>query len=453
MCFSYQNYNMMKQILYGILILFVGISKLNAQYQIDIKIKGISEQKVQFAYYYEDKQYVVAEQKCDKKGNLRFSGDEDLPHGVYMIVLPDISSFFDFLITDEQRFLLKTNKENLILDMEVKGSEENRIFFDYQKKMYRLNEERQALDKLIQDSVLTDTAQISAEQKKLMAKFEAVPQKFAKTYPDSFLTKLIKTMDAPANENDLWAEVDLSEAGLIRTPFFVNVLRMHIARHIDKGADYINFENDRLLRKASANKDMEDYISFYLLNFYRSHFKQGMNEVFVHLADLYFLNDSIKTADPKMYNIIKKQRDIYHASFIGEAAKNIKVANMQGDSVYLYDIKSETVLLYFWSSACGHCEKVSEKMKPMYEQMQKKGITVFAVNTNEDYLPELKKYVEKNELPWAVYHDINDNSQYREYFYTVSAPLMYVLDKEKVIRLKLAGEDLIEAFLENLDLK
>jgi len=67
------KFEFMKYLFFLCIIFFINI--LSAQYNITVKIKNLPPQKVQFAYYFEDKQYVVAEAESDAKGVVKFKGD------------------------------------------------------------------------------------------------------------------------------------------------------------------------------------------------------------------------------------------------------------------------------------------------------------------------------------------------------------------------------------------
>jgi hypothetical protein len=61
---------------------------------------------------------------------LIFKGQEDLPGGIYMIVLPG-KKYFEMIVDKEQRFSLESDEADLVANMKVKGSKDNEIFYDY----------------------------------------------------------------------------------------------------------------------------------------------------------------------------------------------------------------------------------------------------------------------------------------------------------------------------------
>jgi peroxiredoxin len=60
----------------------------------------------------------------------------------------------------------------------------------------------------------------------------------------------------------------------------------------------------------------------------------------------------------------------------------IVLNDLQGASVNLSRLKNPTIL-FFWTTWCPYCRKEIKALNQIYPQMQKEGITVFAVNVGE----------------------------------------------------------------------
>ncbi len=414
-------------------------------YNISVKIKDANSELIQLAYYYQDKQYVVEQKKTNKNGEIIFSGKNKLPRGIYMITMPSKQMYFDILLADDQVFEIKADTTGTVEKIKIKGSEENKLFFDYEIKTAKFNSLMQELNKYNKDSLI-----YKEKHEYISNGISKIRKEYSEKYPNTLLTKLINAMDVPDEPDKLWSKIDFNETGLIRTPFFETILLTHIARNIEKGAYKIISENNILLKNASINPEMLKYIAFYFLTFYRTHQRNGINEVFVNLSDNYFLNGKIKNLDDKIIKMVKEQRDIFASSMINAKAKNVKLADMKGDSVSLYDYKSKYILVYFWSSGCGHCEKASDYMKENYKKIKRKGFEIFAINSNEKNFPRLEKYINENPMPWEIYHDFKNTSRCKEYYYAVNSPLIYVLNKERIIINKLSGHEQIIDFVKKL---
>jgi thiol-disulfide isomerase/thioredoxin len=120
----------------------------------------------------------------------------------------------------------------------------------------------------------------------------------------------------------------------------------------------------------------------------------------------------------------------------------------KGIFVSLYDIDKEFTILYFWEPDCGHCKEATPKLKAFYEKVKDDNIEVFAVCTTADK-PKWAKYIEDNKLTWINGWDPERSSHFDYYYNVQSTPIVYILDKNKIIiAKKLAVED-IASFIEN----
>lgn len=433
--------------LFSIITLLI-ISNLcySQSYHIKLKVNGLSDTKAQLAYYYEDKQYIAAEASLNNKGVADFKGDKMLPRGLYMLIIPDKRYFVDLIIADDQVFIINSDTANFAKNIRYVNCTENTVFWKYQSDMSELINEKNKLDSLIQINNSKDSLQDLKKQKKsieleLENKWKAV----AKANPNTFLSTMLNAMNATSQPKDkMWEYVNLSDSGLIRTPFFYGIIRTHIARHLERGVDRINYENDKLIALSKANHEVYRYITGYLLNFYRTFTKAGMNKVFVHIAENYFLNADDKWLNAKVKKIIRKQVDIFKASFVGMPATNLKLASSKGDSINLFDIKAKKILLYFWSSGCGHCDNATKRIKENYAKLKELGYEVVGMNTNAKSMNDYNRALNEKPSEWPQYHDLNHKSRFREYYYVASSPLMYVIDNKRIIKNKAFGDKNIE---------
>ena len=72
-------------------------------YEIAVNISGLQDSTVFLAYHLGDKQYIKDTIRLDSKGSAVFSGEEALPQGIYMIVLPG-KQYFEILMSADQYF-------------------------------------------------------------------------------------------------------------------------------------------------------------------------------------------------------------------------------------------------------------------------------------------------------------------------------------------------------------
>ena len=120
---------------FSLLISSGAIAESNPGYSIKITAKGLKEGSTcLLANYYGDKQYIKDSAKVNAKGEVIFKGSEKWPQGIYIFVPPN-KKYFDFIMDDGQNFSLETDTTDYIKTMKVKGSEENKFFYEYQNFM------------------------------------------------------------------------------------------------------------------------------------------------------------------------------------------------------------------------------------------------------------------------------------------------------------------------------
>ena len=425
-------------------LLFLKSALIGQAYEIKVHIKGAENQKAQLAYYLGENKYVKQTANFDKKGKLIFKGEKNLATGIYIIIVDN--GYFDFLIDKEQSFSLSSDTSNLIKHMKVSGSKENELFFSYQNKVIELNNKSKEIGKKIEliDKQNDSLAILKIQKKEIEDSLSGLWQELVKEQPNSYLAKILTAFN---NRNV--DKFKFSDPDLLRTPVYHTMLRLFIKKNINKSSSYIIFETKQLLNSLKPVKANYQYVANYLLNFYNSFYKIGMNEVFVSIADNYFLPKKADWFNEKQLTEINKRRNLLAQSLPGETAPELTMESNNGEYFSLHQLESNFTMLYFWSSNCGHCTTATKALKKAYSDLQLKNIEIFAVNIDKDTTKWQSK-IEKLDLQWINCQDINEVSNFREKYYVYGSPLLYFIDNKKNILSKLNGEKEIEQLIKKL---
>jgi len=83
----------------------LSFGQLKNGYEIDITISDLQDSTVYLAYHLGDKQFIKDTIKLDRAGHGIIRGQETLPQGIYMIVLPG-RKYFELLVSANQHFSL-----------------------------------------------------------------------------------------------------------------------------------------------------------------------------------------------------------------------------------------------------------------------------------------------------------------------------------------------------------
>ncbi|MGE5420345.1 MAG: DUF4369 domain-containing protein, partial [Chloroflexota bacterium] len=120
-------------------------------YLIDVTIRGLSDSAIYLGYHFGDKQYLKDTIKLDKAGKGVFTGNEALPQGIYLVVLPG-KKYFEVLLSEDQNFSLDCSYNDYIGTLKFVGSTENTAFLAYQRKWVTMQQHAGSLSKRIQNN-------------------------------------------------------------------------------------------------------------------------------------------------------------------------------------------------------------------------------------------------------------------------------------------------------------
>ncbi len=444
-------------------------------YNIKITVKGLKEGSTCIlANYYGDKQYIKDSAIVGPKGELIFKGNEKYPEGIYLL-FPPSKKYFDFVMDAEQNFSLETDTTDLIKNMKVKGSEENKFFYDYQTFMsgkqkqieplqvlYRKTKNNKDSSKLLQDK-------ISAIDKEV----KDYKLNFIKSNPKSFVSKLFKAMEEPeipeapilANgvkdstfayryyKAHFFDNLDFSDERLLRTPIFHNKIKQYMDKLTPQTPDSINISTDYLISKAQANKEVFKYVVYWLTYTYESSNIMGMDAVFVHMVEKYYVTKQAYWVDSTQLYKITNRAYTLKPLLLGKNAPAIVMQDSTGKNISLYDVKSKYTILIFWDHGCGHCKKEVPKLAELYHKsLKSKGVQVYAIET-EDKPDDWKKFIIENKLDWINVHqpDQYQRAVTKKIYDIYSTPVIYLLDEKKIIKAKRIDAEQLENFIDMLD--
>ncbi|MDX9771424.1 MAG: thioredoxin-like domain-containing protein, partial [Tenuifilaceae bacterium] len=463
----------MRRIIFIAIAIAALISETNAQgYRIEVKIDGLADTKLQLGYYHGEKTLLADTATTNSKGVAVFKGDTLLPRGMYFVVLPE--NFFELILEDNQQFGITTSIDNVNQNLKFTNSPENTAFDRYRKFLAEKQNRMGELQKQAQEQ-REATGEVD---KGLVAKIEALDSDVKTMWDEtvaanqgSMLAAIINTLkpvefpdfgipdDAPNADSLRWItsirynqkhyfdNVDFSESGLIRTPFFVGRIDNYFDRVLIPVADTIVPYADRIIERARANDDMYRFIVTHLFSKFSNSSIMGMDAVFVHIAEKYFLSGQTPWITEETKGKIAERVGDLKPNLIGQIAPNFRMASLSGGVQELHKVNAEVTVVYFWEPSCSHCKRVTPLLRDLYNKFKDKGMAVVAVYTQGE-MDKWKEYVDSNELKWINVWDPTRGSRYHKLYDIYSTPVLYILDKDKRIVAKRIGIESLERFIE-----
>jgi thiol-disulfide isomerase/thioredoxin len=118
----------------------------------------------------------------------------------------------------------------------------------------------------------------------------------------------------------------------------------------------------------------------------------------------------------------------------------------------LYGVKADYLVLVFWDVDCGHCKTEIPKLIEEYHALKKEkyDIKVFSVYTQHDY-EKWRKYIIENKLDWINVYDGVHVNNIKEKYDIYSTPVIYILDRNKVIKAKRIGTEQVKDIVKNME--
>ena len=463
----------MKSLLLALMLFIPSLFACSQTYKIDVKISDLKDSDIYLGYYYGQSTYVKDTVRLDSKGEATFKGDSLLEQGIYIIVLPS-KNYFDLLIGSDQEFSLETSSDKLMENLKIKGSKESIAFRDFQMFMMEQNKQSMEIQGRIRSlDSKSDSVKFYREQMDVLS--EKVQTHIDKTISENdgnmlgIIVKLMKNPEIPEitvpdeienkdsvrwfhsynyNLKHYFDQTDFADKRYLFTPVFHNKLETFFTKILIQNPDTIIKYIDIVAQKAEPEKDMYRYVLQYLINTFAKSDIMGMDKVFVHVAENYYLTDKVDWLDDTTIDKIKEQVAKLRFNLIGNTAQDLKMETLNGEYSRLSDINSKFTLVMFWEPDCGHCKKVVPAVYKLYHEYTRDEFDVFAVYTQTNR-EEWAKYIEEKGFDeWHNVWDQYNLTNFRFFYNIYSTPTLYLLDENKKIIAKRIGHETLKNILD-----
>jgi peroxiredoxin/uncharacterized protein YjgD (DUF1641 family) len=448
--------------------------QLQAQngYKITVQLKQYKGGMMYLAQYMGKKTYMADSAMLNDQGIAVLQGKEALPGGIYLVVFPGKTRYFEMLLDSKQEnFSVIADTTDLINKTVYKNSPENDLFLAYNKF---LSKDVTAMSKDAQALYARHTAADSASAKQVQTeigkKLQAYRSDVIEKHPGSLLTgifKMMKDPEVPAKpagadstfayryfRNHYWDNTDLTDGRLARTPVLEDKLSRYFTQLVPMEPDSINAAADEVIAMTRKDKENFKFVVWWLTSTYESSPYMGMDAVFVHLVEKYYVaGDAYWLNDEQLNKIISRAYSIA-PNLIGQQAPPLEVKDSAMKPVSLYTTKGKFTVLVFWDPTCGHCKIEVPKLDSAYNASWKnKGVALIGFKT-EGTKEQWSKFIQEHHLTgWIHAWDPDTQSNYRRLYDVYSTPVIYLLDEKKKIVAKRLGVEQLNDFIERAENK
>jgi alkyl hydroperoxide reductase subunit AhpC len=494
---------------YALLFLFfAAVAQAQSGYHLKINLKNCKDTLVYLTFYQFDKTLIKDTCTHIKNGKIEFKGAGKLDRGIYSIVGQQKSILFDFFIDEETQFLeLKSDADFLYAkDIEALNSKRENDFFNYIRFIGDQNREIESTKQAARGRIKKDSTElVSTKQKAIAAAISTYEEHFLEQNKGSYVAavlnlkrdKLLKDIPKASNgrpdsiavyryfKKHYWDGVDFQDDGMLRNPFFATKLNTYLDNVVVRHPDSVSVELDRILQKMKPETTFYKMLLGHFIYTYETSKIMGFDQVFVHLADTYFKTGKAKGIyeDETVVDKIVERSNKMKPLLLGAVAPNLYMikpeshpqigpmgfdkattseelttlyyahqAQLEKLYVKLHDIQADYLILLFWDVDCGHCQTEVPKILDEYHQFlkDKKDVKVYSVYTQYDY-EKYVKYIAEHKLDWINLYDPVHLNNIREKYDVYSTPVIYILDKNKVIKAKKIGSEQIKDIIRNME--
>lgn len=450
-------------------------------HKIEVNIPALSDTTLILGYYYNQSIHVQDTSFIDSNGTAIFEDTESLPQGLYVVYLPN-QRYFDLLIDADQHFSLTADTSDMVNSLEIEGAGQTKKFNDYQRFISSRQEQAKTLQEALQarEPNSQDAEELKEQLNEINNQVQNKWTKLIDENPGSMLGLFIKGMqeievpqfDIDDNvqnkdslqrikrfyyyKNHFFDNMPLDDKRLLRTPYFARKVEQYFSSVVPQNPDTLLAESIKIIEQARPASEMFNFLVSYLFNYANSSEYMGMDKMMVGLAEKYYLSGEADWADEEFLQKLETRVKELKPTLIGNLSHDLKMQGYTGEYHRLHEIVAPATILVFWETDCGHCKTAIPKLHDLYqEQLQSKGVKIFAVYTQGDQ-PEWGEFIEEHGLydfinVWDPYRQ----SGFRENYDIRSTPTVFVLGKDKkIIGKRISIEDLpgfIDRYIQTLE--
>jgi len=448
-----------------------------AQYNISIEIQDTKTDTLLMGYFWHGGTYSL-DTAINKKDKFVFKHKtKTLDDGIYFFSNTN-GRYCEFLINKDQNIHFKTKDENWIKNMQVKGSESERVYFDYLKKSDSLGG---LYSQIIKGRETISKKEYDEKIKILTEKNDSLKQDFIKKYPNHLLTKIlmctqplkIPHFDTIYTSNGNVDTIQMQKVGFCwyKKHYFDNVdfscgalLNTYKQVFMDsynkywdnvmkyEKADSILYYADYWISKATDQKMFEFLVRDITTRYLQSPV-MGHDKVYVGMVDRYLKTNKYNALSPSDMETNIHRADVWRNLLLGETIPDIACPIGEENTAWhhLNELENKYKILVFWSIECGHCTTEIPRLMEFYKQYGRMyNVGIFGVHTEGD-IKERDKFLKKNDIHWTNVNGLFANYDWREYFDIEKTPVVYILDKQNKILAKNISIDNIKQIMDILE--
>lgn len=445
----------MKRLSLALLLLLPLAAWSKPAYKITLQIDGNRDSMMLLCFYYAHNERIADTAFNDGNGKFVFEGDATLHPGLYFFT-NNHNRYVEFVIYNEKpNFRFHTDDRSWMMNMKVKGSRQNEIFYNFKRaseSFFREIDERKAG---------LDSAAAQELMQREYPRYDSIILDFIHRYPDAMISKMMwatKDIDVPATHPDgtemtrrerrdyamdhYFDNMPLDDDFLIRTP--KNIFYQRVMDYIDKymrgmgwTPDMICPKLDTLIDRSEPAKEVNKWLIYKLTDYYLQSNIMVYDEVYCHLVMRYFATGKASEwFDPSAIDENVERATKWERLLVGREAPELILFDTTHLAYSLHRMRGDYTILIFWSPTCGHCREIIPEVYKVFEEYQDSlDLTAFAIlsEPDENTIVKWKKFLADHGMTsrkWINLNGAEANVDWREVYDIQTTPQIYLIENK-----------------------
>ena len=421
-------------------------------YKLTLQIDGCKDSMMLLCYYYAQYNYVLDTAVNNGKGKFVFNGTKELHPGLYYFT-NDKGRYVEFVVYKEKpNFQFHTDDKAWTMNMKVKGSRQNELFYNYQRASESLYNELQEAKPTL------DSAAFEEMRHRQHLRIDSLKLQMMDQHPEAMISKIMRATTivderVPTHHPDstkmtqqerfdwfmhhYFDYVPLDDDFIIRTPKDVFYRRFN--DYVEKYMRWMPPETicpllDSMIDRAEPAPEVYRWLINTLTERYLQSNVMVHDEVYVHLVQRYFATGKTDWLSPSTIDMNVERANKWEHLLVGREAPELILFDTLRHAHSLHHMPGKYTLLLFWSPTCGHCREIIPAVYKVFAEMADSlDMTAFAIlsEPDETTIVKWKKFLREHQMDsprWVNMSGGEANVDWREVYDITTTPQIYLIE-------------------------
>ena len=428
-------------------------------YKFTLQIDNNRDTMMLLGYYYAESLRILDTAYNNGHGKYVFEGDRELLPGLYFFNNQK-GQYVDFVIYHEKpNFKFHTDQRDWQRNMEVKGSKQNTVFFNFHRASEKIYEEMENAKGEMDDS------SYGAYRRRQYLRLDSIRLAFVESNPDAMVSRMMMATKDPAappdslqgNDRYFWFmhhyfdNMPLDDDFLVRTP--KSVFYQRVSDYIDKHMQGLPPAAiipllDSLMDRAEPSPEVFKWLVHTTTEKFLQSNVMVYDEVYVHMVQRYYATGKAFWMSPSGIDHEVERATKWERLLVGREAPELILFDTLHRPASLHHMPGRYTLLLFWSPTCGHCREIIPAIYKVFDRVADSlNLTAFAIlsEPDEGTVVKWKKFLADHHMTnprWINLNGAEANVDWREVYDIQTTPQIYLVENEthKFVAKKLSAE-------------